>query len=340
VLLPPVPVAALRTLHLGGYWRGANDIVRQMMLGLRDTGSEVVELCTDLHPELIDPETAPYDRGTSGPVWVRDEALAPWLREHDPQLVVCNAGGLSLRPAAARRLRENRCLVGVALSDPDVHRATTSRIAANFDRFFTNDPSLLDAYRALGAEPAALPIGTHPGFFRPLAPRPEMVCDVLVLGRAHADRIAPVRALAARFDLHLYGEGWEEHGLASRGLLFGDDVLAALASARTTVVFFRTPAGAAIVKVGLFDFLAAGALVLTNRSELTARLLEFDREIVGFDGTAELIAAVAELLRDPARRQRIREAGRARVLRDHTWSAIWRRLLGDLGALPTPMGGG
>jgi hypothetical protein len=30
----------LRAFHIGGYWRGANDMVRQMMLGLRAAEAE------------------------------------------------------------------------------------------------------------------------------------------------------------------------------------------------------------------------------------------------------------------------------------------------------------
>lgn len=332
VLLPSTPISGLRALHIGGYWRGANDMVRQMMLGLAETGVAVTEFCTDEHPAALETSAWPYDRGTTAPVWLRWEQLGPLVTGLEPHLVVCNAGGLSFRPEDAARLRGRTCVIGIALSDPDVHAATTSKIAPNFDLFLTNAPDLVPAYDALGAVCAPLEIGTHPDFFRRVPARPEMACDVLVVGRAHADRIDPVRVLARTFDLRLYGEGWEEHGLESRGLLFGDDLLAALASARTTVVFFRTPSGAPILKVGLFDFLAAGALVLTNRSPVTARHFDFDTELVGFDSTTELVEKVRFLLARPDVALSVRQAGRARVLRDHTWKQVWCRLLVRLGA--------
>src|SRR5688500_15426520 len=110
--------AELRAFHIGGYWRGANDMVRQMMLGLRSTGAEVVEFSTDDHRDALDTEGRAYDRGTTGPVWLRWEALEEPIARARPHLVVCNAGGLSFRPADARRLRESACLLGIALSDP------------------------------------------------------------------------------------------------------------------------------------------------------------------------------------------------------------------------------
>jgi hypothetical protein len=324
--------ARLRAFHIGGYWRGANDMVRQMMLGLRAAGAEVCEYSTDDHREALDTEGRLYDRGTTGPVWLRWEHLREPLARFDPHLVVCNAGGLSFRPEAARELRRRACLLGIALSDPDVFAPATRHFAANFDLFLTNAPACVPRYETLGARAGVLPIATNEAFFHPAPPRPEYACEVLVLGRAHPDRVEPVRALVRGFDTHVYGEGWEEHGVAGRGLIYGDDVLAALSSARVTVIFFRTGGGHALVKVGLFDFAAAGALVLTNRFAEVERYFVYDREIAGFDSTEELLRQVRYYLDHPAAAAALRRAGRARVLAEHTWTAAWPGILKRLGA--------
>jgi spore maturation protein CgeB len=323
--------ARLRAFHVGGYWRGANDMVRQMMLGLRSAGAEVYEYSTDDHPEALDTAGRPYDRGTTGPVWLRWEALREPLARFDPHLVICNAGGLSFRPGDARRLRRRASLLGIALSDPDVFAPATRHLAANFDFFLTNAPECVPRYAALGARAGVLPIATNEAFFHPVPPRPEYACEVLVLGRAHADRVEPVRALVEAFDTHVYGEGWAEHGIASRGLIYGDDVLAALASAAATVIFFRTGGGHALVKVGLFDFAAAGALVLTNRFAEVERYFAYEREIAGFDSTDELLGKVRHYLDHPDEAAAVRAAGRARVLAEHTWTAAWPGILARLG---------
>ena len=322
--------AELRAFHIGGYWRGANDMVRQMMLGLRSTGATVVEYSTDDHRDALDTEGRFYDRGTTGPVWLKWEALREPIASARPHLVVCNAGGLSFRPPDARRLRETTCLVGIALSDPDVYEPATRHIAPNFDVFLTNAPSCVSRYQALGARSGVLPVATNDAFFRPVPPRPELVCDVLVLGRSHPDRIEPVKALVGAFDTHVYGEGWAEHGVTSRGLIFGDDVLAALSSARVTVVFFLTGGGHALVKVGLFDFPAAGALVATNYFPEVEPYLTYGKEIIGFTSTGDLLGKVRHFLDHPGEARAIREAGRARVRRDHTWRTAWPRVLEEL----------
>ncbi len=325
---------SVRALHIGGYWRGENDMVRQMMLGLRASGAEVLEYSTDEKPGALDTEGRAYDRGTFGPVWLRYEVLAPVIELSVPNLIVCNAGGLSFRPADAARLRERCALLGVALSDPDVFEPATSRIASNFDLFLTNAPELLPRYAALGARAELLPIATNEAFFHPVPPRPELACEVLVLGRAHPDRVAAVGMLVSEFDTHLYGEGWEEHGMPSRGTIYGDDVLAALCSAKMTVVFFRTGAGHALVKVGLFDFAAAGALVVTNRFSEVERYFEFGREILGFADEAGLRDTIRWALDHPTEAEAVRGAGRARVLAEHTWSRVWPGVLRRLADEP------
>ena len=322
--------AELRAFHIGGYWRGANDMVRQMMLGLRDTGATVVEYDTDDHPEALETDGQPYVRGTTCPVWLKWESLEEPITRARPHLIVCNAGGLSFRPEHARRLRETTCLLGIALSDPDVFEPSTRHIAAHFDVFLTNAPSCVPRYQALGATSAVLPVATNDAFFHPVAPRPEYVCEVLVLARPHTDRVEPVQALVGAFDTHVYGEGWEEHGVAGRGLIFGDDVLAALNSARITVVFFLTHGGHALVKVGLFDFPAAGALVATNYFPEVEPYLTYGKEIIGFTSTDDLLRKVRHYLDHPAEAEAIREAGRARVRRDHTWRTAWPRVLEEL----------
>jgi hypothetical protein len=337
--LHPPASRPLRALHIGGYWRGDNDMVRQMLLGLRAAGADVLEYSTDEHREALDTDGRLYDRGTTGPVWLRWEALQRPLEAFDPDLVVCNAGGLAFRPERARALRRRRCLLGIALSDPDVFEPTTRHVAPTFDLFLTNSVECVARYRALGVAADLLPIATHEAFFRPVPPRPELACEVLVLGRAHPDRVEPVRALCERFDTHVYGEGWADHGIASRGLLHGEDALAALASAAMTVVFFRTGGGHALVKVGLFDFAAAGALVLTNRFPEVERYLRFGEEVVGFDSTADLLARVRHYLDHPAEAEAVRRAGRRKVLAEHTWTRVWPRLIerlqeADVGAAP------
>ena len=331
MLLPDLPLSRLRVLHIGGYWRGPNDMVRQMMLGLSGTGAQVFEYSTDNHPEALDTEGRTYDRGTTGPVWMRWEAIEGPLLSFRPNLVVCNAGGLSFRPEVAAALRRRYCLLGIALSDPDVFEPTTRHIASNFDLYLTNVPACVPRYQALGVASAPLHIATYEGFYRPVPPRREYACEVLVMAQAYADRVEPVRALVEQFDTHLYGEGWQAQGLSSRGVLLGEDSVAARSSAKCSVIFLLTLSGRPVVKVGLFDFAACGALVVTNRLADVQPYFRYGREIVGFNTTDELVSQIRYYLRHADEAEAIRRAGRERVLREHTWGAVWPQVLRRLG---------
>jgi len=186
--------------------------------------------------------------------------------------------------------------VGIALSDPEVFAPTTSRIAPNFDRFFTNASQSIPEYKALGVEARLLPPATNDEFFRPVPPRLEFACDVLILGSAHPDRIEPVRVLAAEFNVHVYGDGWDAAGLASRGFLYGDDSLSALNSAAITMVFSRTRSGHANIKVALFDFLAAGAFVMTDYQPELGSYFDVGQELIAFSSTEEMLQQVRHFL--------------------------------------------
>src|SRR5262245_36264268 len=104
-------------------------MVRHMMLGLRQAGAEVLEYCTDDHPEALDTGSRPYDRGTFGPVWLRLEHLREPIERFRPDLIVLNAGGLGFREEDARRLRARLTLLGVALSEPDVFEPSTRHVS-------------------------------------------------------------------------------------------------------------------------------------------------------------------------------------------------------------------
>jgi hypothetical protein len=329
-LRPPSP-AELRVFYIGGYWRGSNDMVAQMLGGLKAVGVTVQAFNTDDHPEALETDGIPYDRGTSGPVWLVREKLFPSILKFRPHLIICNAGGLSFRPQDALTLRGwGIQLLGIVLSDPDVFQPTTRKIFKNFDVMYTNDAATAEAYRQGGVPAYQMPIATNDGFFHPVPPAPEYACEVLHLGAAHQDRIEPVRALVEHFDTHIYGENWEKHGFQNRGLIYGGETLKALNSARITILFLRTPSGRQTIKVGIFDFLAVGALVATEDFPELRQYFDVQKEIITFNGVEEMLAKIRYHLDHPDEAEAIRQAGHAKVLARYTWKQAWPRILAPI----------
>jgi spore maturation protein CgeB len=326
-LKPPRP-AQLRVFYIGGYWRGPNDMVAQMLQGLRSTGVKVVDFDTDKNRDALETDGQPYDMGTSSPVWLVRGKLFPLIFRFRPHIVICNAGGLSFRPRDAGFLRGSGIkLLTLVLSDPEVYEPTTSKIARNFDVLYTVVNQYVEIYRRHGPQAFLLPMATNPLFFHPVPPRPEYKCDVLVLGAVHADRIEPVRELVNHFDTHVYGEHWENHGIKSRGFLFGEEVLSALNSASLAVIFARTISGLPAVKVGILDFLAAGGLVVTDGSPELNRYFAAGKEIIVFEDTRDLLEKIRYYLEHPAEADVIRKAGREKVINHFTWDRVWPKVL-------------
>jgi spore maturation protein CgeB len=185
----------------------------------------------------------------------------------------------------------------------------------------------VELYRQRGVRAYRLPIATNPDFFRPVPPRPEYECEVLVLGAVHEDRIEPVRALVQHFDTHVRGENWEHYGIPNRGTLFGEEALSALNSAKMAIIFSRTITGHAGLKVGVFDFLSAGCLVLTDDIPELHEYFDVGKEIVAFRGLDDMLAKIRFYLDHPQEADSIRRAGRQKVLDRYTWNKIWPQVL-------------
>jgi spore maturation protein CgeB len=116
-------------------------------------------------------------------------------------------------------------------------------------------------------------------------------------------------------------------------LIFGEDSLAALASAFCVLVFHRGLHGDPLIKPSLFDFTAAGALVVTNYDPAVEPYFAFGKELVGFQDEEDLVATIRRLIAHPQQAERIRRAGLARTLRDHTWATVWRAIFQEQRAL-------
>ncbi|MBI5964701.1 MAG: glycosyltransferase [Chloroflexi bacterium] len=321
--------SALRIFYAGGYWRGPNDMVAQMLGGLKATGVNLIDFNSDLNLDALDTEGRPFlERGVTGPVWLKRERLFPLILKFRPHIIICNAGGLSFRPEDAAFLRKLGIkLLTFVLSDPEVYEPTTRKTAQNFDVLYSFVPEYVEKYRQHGPQAYLLPMATNQAFFHPAPGRKEYECEVLHLGAVHADRIEPVKALVENFDTHVRGENWENYGVRNHGLLFGEDVLSALNSAKIAVIFSRTISGFQGVKVGLLDFLAAGGLVVTEDFPLLHRYFEVGREIIAFSDTQDMIGKIKYYLDHPEEAEAIRKAGRERVINNLTWDKVFPRVL-------------
>jgi hypothetical protein len=80
-----------------------------------------------------------------------------------------------------------------------------------------------------------------------------------------------------------------------------------------------------------FEAPMAGALYCTGYVDELAEMFEPDEEVIVYRDEPELVEKVAYYLSHPEQADRVRKAGRARALRDHTYHQRFRSLFAEIG---------
>lgn len=253
-----------------------------------------------------------------------------------PEVVVCLGGALDVPRPLRAFLPGDPVLVGIALSDPQALPASL-QIAPSFDLFYSQDQESLPRYASHGVAARFLPLAADPGTLFPTTGVKS--CDVLYFGKwteyrndlvCAAARVATVQVLAyrgeTRWRLPVAPQADDEATLGqeiNRARLVLDPTRVELMPDAATDAYRITPRA----------FMAAACAVpalVEERCPLEGAFVPGE-EIATFDGTPEGVVAVArELLGDGARRERMGEAARRRLLASHTWVHRARQVLGDV----------
>ena len=322
----------MRVLHFGSYWMGENDIVALMARDLHGVAEAKI-----IDTELYTGRVSPWVHKDNDPEhcavnWINDDRMLEFLANYKPDVVVCNAGGMTLTAEMHGELRKRGIVtVGIALSDPDVFDAQGKHYANLFDLYYTNAEVSLAQYEAIGVKARLLPFAASPSFHKPM-PEIKKIYDVIIVGHPRADRLAVVAELDKHFKVGLYGKGWKRWGIIPRSKqVNGVEQVRALNTGKAYISFSKTVAGYVNVKVGLFEAVACGAAVFTEEFPEMEKYFEYGTEIVGYSSLEELVYKLKDYLGQPSKLGTLTENARARLLRDHTWAKRWEQVLGDVG---------
>lgn len=223
-----------------------------------------------------------------------------------------------------------------------------------FDHFFLIDEldALPPPVRASVSADApgihTLPLAANTEYFHPLSlpedRRRSFESSVAFVGAVNAERKKILSSLAG-LNLKIWAPlvspwgPWLEEGspLKERyqgGCVFGEEVVRIYGNASILLdihFLFPTSPRIANVTTRVYEVPAAGGFILTNASAQLSKLFTVGEEIVCYDSAADLKDKVNYYLAHPAERARIAEAGRRRVLRDHTYTNRLRAMFGILG---------
>jgi hypothetical protein len=321
----------LRVLFVGGYWMGDNDLVKIYLRSLRDLTPHVYEYSTEDHRDALDCGGRDYDYGRWGPVHLKPDHLQPVIDDHRPHLIICCAGGLSFFPAMAERLRQKHCLVGIALSEPDVFEPATSKIAPHFDAFFSNSPRAVEMHRQNGANAVYLPFACYPKYHRKLPKTRRYECDVLFVGQARPDRVELTRKIQAKFKTLVFGSGWDQYQVPNEGMLPAEEVVPAINSASVCLDFARNLQGEYMLKYRIFEFAGCGAVACTERFPELSRHFTYGKELIGYDTEDEMLRQIEACVSRPEHRHSIGQAALKRALAEHTFVNRWNTVAGHCG---------
>lgn len=265
---------------------------------------------------------------------------------HRPDLTVVLKGEVLL-PETVERLRDLTSGPVVQWCGDDPSWFPHIMAAAHlYDRFFLAEPSYAAdlARHGVGAEfmtHAADPDtwGPAPGESQE---SPEW--DVVFVGDARHNmghlpstrlRVDLVEA-AARSGLRvaIWGRGWEKLDADSparqrhEGLTLLPAAAVARAYRRAKIALNAHHAQMREgVNMRTFEIPAAGAFQLCDAKARLGELLEIGREVAVYEGVDDLVDVLHRYAGDDAARARIAEAGRQRVLRDHTYTARMAQLV-------------
>jgi spore maturation protein CgeB len=233
-----------------------------------------------------------------------------------------------------------------------------SEIAPAYSFCLVPEKPRLDDYRRIGANPIYCQEAANPDIYCPY-PEAERY-DVGFVGQAYGERPGLIQWLAEHHvDARVWGSGWEyfrkrrpsfnparwgkshvSARIPSRligGVLSDEEVVRTFNRTKINLGFAAcwtdSRSNQRITQVRLRDFEVpmSGAFYLTEYQDELAEFFEVDSEIVCYRDKEELLDKLRFYLRNPDLRAKIRQAGRQRCLRDHTWEKRFENSFTQMG---------
>lgn len=314
----------IRVLHYGSYWMGDNDVINTMSDDLLETcEGKKIDLC--VYSSNPDKRVKNIEKTPNGIICTLDSNLIlEDIEDFRPDAIVLNSGGLCVDEELFEKLKNKKIkTVGISLSDPDVYPYNGEKYAHFFDYFYTNSEySFKNQYNKnnvnIGLFPFAASIKHH--YYMPEIKKEY---DLIIVGHARKDRIEIVNKLREVCRIGLYGNGWEN----GKGEVHGLEQVKAINSGKMYLSFSHTQAGYNNVKVGLFEAMACNQFVITSYMEELSHYFEIGKEIVCYKDENELMELIQYYLLHEDEREKIRNAGYVRFLREHTYISRWNDMI-------------
>jgi len=266
-----------------------------------------------------------------------EEIVRQWMTADPADVIFMYVSGELIEPSTLAALRVFGIpLVNLALNDKEhfVGKIRSGRsfgardICRYFDLSWTSTEDSLIKYRVEGGRPIYMPEGANPEIHKPY--EIEKTIDVSFVGQCYGNREAVVDELVSRgIKIEAYGMGWP------RGPLSVDDMVKLYSRSRINLGFSGVAGHKETfcLKGRDFEIPMSGGLYLTEHHPEITHAFEPGKEILTYSDSNDLVRTIHYYLQHPEEAQAIREQGRNRSLRDHTWESRFTRIFRVLGLL-------
>jgi spore maturation protein CgeB len=271
------------------------------------------------------------------------QVLLESISEKPVDILIC----MALAPITPRALLElrKRGVITVLWFVEDYTRFTYwKEMAKYYDFVFTIQRGrCIEAIKSAGAgEVHYLPVGCDPGIHAPLKlseeERQRWGSPISFMGAGYHNR-QQLFASLADLPLKIWGTEWPSCRPFDRMVQEGGR---RLTPAEYVKVFNATEININLhssnerdgvdpfgdfLNPRTFELAASGVFQLVDERSLLSEAFDVGKEIVTFSGVADLKAKIAYYLAHPEERAKVVAASRARVLRDHSYTARFKEML-------------
>jgi glycosyltransferase involved in cell wall biosynthesis len=240
-------------------------------------------------------------------------------KDHFDMIIFAASGG-SFMDSEMKQLRDSGILmVGMGLDCPRQYIKYIKEVIPNYDFYLTAGISTVEPIKKLGCKVMYFPPACREGYHRILK-NVRRNKDCLYIGNVAGHpsgerRLELFNLVKQKFEVDGYGYGLKDK-------LIHDDFIELLNSYKIGLEFDLAEFGTWDEPVNLnhriFEYISCGLMTIAPQREDIATVFDFDKEIIGFRNSNELLDKIKYYLDNESESKKIAKAGYARCWKDHT----------------------
>lgn len=202
-------------------------------------------------------------------------------------------------------------------------------IAGAFTLCWTSTEDAVEKYKAVGATAVYLPAGANPDVFKPHDFPRDL--EVSFIGQKYGQRPVIIEELSKRgIEVRAFGKGWDS------GEISQEEMIKLYSRSKITLGFAGVTDTTDVfcLKGRDFEVPMCGGFYLTRYHPELIHWFDVGKEIVCYHDTEDMIQKIRYYLAHPDEAEKIREAGRKRAHRDHSWVGRFEKVFTIMGILP------